>query len=257
MRINQVAAQLYTVREFMKTSDDQRRTFDWLRNIGYEAIQLSAAGSTPPERIAQMCAEAGLRCCSTHETGPHHMIDEPEAALDYLQKLECPSLALPGPWGTRFNTRDDVIAFARRLEAAGKVYADAGVTFAYHNHEIEFRRFDGRLMLEVIFDETNPRYVQGEPDTYWIQYGGGDSVEWCRRLRGRLPLLHLKDYKITQDNKPAFAEIGQGNLNWNEIIAAAEASGCEWYIVEQDRCEGDAFEALKTSFEYIRDHLCS
>jgi len=68
-----------------------------------------------------------------------------------------------------------------------------------------FRRFDGRLMLDILYQETDPRYLQGEPDTYWIQYGGGDSEDWCRKLAGRCPLLHMKDYKVTPEEAPAFA----------------------------------------------------
>jgi len=66
----------------------------------------------------------------------------------------------------------------------------------------------------------------------------------------------MKDFAITPDNKIAFAEIGQGNLDWPRIVAAAEASGCEWFIVEQDVCPGDPFDSLRQSFEYIRTTLC-
>jgi sugar phosphate isomerase/epimerase len=75
-------------------------------------------------------------------------------------------------------------------------------------------------------------------------------------LEDRLPLIHLKDYAIDSDNKVTFAEIGYGNLNWMEIIAAADDSGCQWFIVEQDTCAGDPFDSLKMSFDYIRDNLC-
>ena len=62
-------------------------------------------------------------------------------------------------------------------------------------------------------------------------------------------------YAIDADNKPTFAEIGHGNLDWPRIVAAAKASGCEWYIVEQDRCDGDPFDSLKMSFDYITQNL--
>ena len=65
----------------------------------------------------------------------------------------------------------------------------------------------------------------------------------------------MKDFAITSENSIAYAEIGNGNLNWQEIIHAAEESGCEWFIVEQDVCPGDPFESLKISFDYIRNML--
>jgi len=33
-----------------------------------------------------------------------------------------------------------------------------------------------RTGLDVIFDESDPRYLKAEPDTYWIQHGGGDPA---------------------------------------------------------------------------------
>jgi sugar phosphate isomerase/epimerase len=122
---------------------------------------------------------------------------------------------------------------------------------------MEFRKVDGRLVLDVLYSETDPNNLQGEIDTYWVQYGGGNPVEWCAKLSGRLPLLHLKDYRISAEHTPEFAEIGYGNLNWTEIVKTAEASGCEWFIIEQDTCPGDPFDSLKMSFDFTAEHLCS
>ena len=80
-------------------------------------------------------------------------------------------------------------------------------------------------------------------------------MAWCESLKGRLPLLHMKDYQFKADNSPIYCEVGSGNLNFKKIIAAAEASGCEWFIVEQDTCPGDPFDSVKKSFDYIKAHL--
>ncbi len=256
MKVSQVAAQLYTVREHLKTPTDLAASLHKIKDIGYHAIQLASVGSIPEENLAAMIADAGLTCCSSHEDS-QQLLDDPQAIAARLHKLGCTLTAFPHPGGVKLDTLDDVKALAARLNDAGKVLHDAGISLCYHNHSGEFRRFDGRLMLDVIYQETDPRYLLAEPDTYWVQYGGGDSEDWCRSLKGRLPALHMKDYKTTPDGSPTFAEIGQGNLTWKPIIAAAEESGCQWYIVEQDRCDGDPFDSLRISFEYIRDNLCS
>ena len=255
MKINQVAAQLYTVRDSIQTAQGFLESVRKVRKIGYQAVQLSGLGPIPEADVATMLADEGLVCCSTHENS-QQMLDEPAAIAERVKKYGCTSTAYPGPSGVKLEGLGDVVALAKRLNAAGKVMLEHGVTLSYHNHHMEFRRFGGKLMLEVLYDETDPRYLQGELDTYWVQYGGGDPVAWCERLKGRLPLLHMKDYKITAKNEPMYAEIGQGNLDWKRIVAAAEASGCRWYVVEQDDCDGDPFESLKMSFEHVRDHLC-
>jgi sugar phosphate isomerase/epimerase len=256
MRISQVALQLYTVRDKLTSPSDVAETFARIREIGYEAVQFFPIECISVSQAAGLLAEAGLVCCSTH-FDTTRLLEEPQAIIEDLAALQCASTALPYPSGMAFDTADDVLDLCKRLDAVGRVYHEAGVSFAYHNHAIEFRRFEGRLMLDIIYDETNPEWVQGEPDTYWIQYGGGDSVGWCRKLKGRLPLLHLKDYQVTPDETPFFAEIGRGNLDWKAIIGAADEGGCEWYIVEQDRCDRDTLEAAEISFIYLRDYLCS
>jgi sugar phosphate isomerase/epimerase len=132
----------------------------------------------------------------------------------------------------------------------------------YHNHNMELRRVDGRLVLEMIFAQTDPRFLASELDTYWIQAGGGDPVAWCRKLKGRLPILHMKDYGVqdTWETVPGsvFKEIGKGNLGWVEICAAAEESGCRTFVVEQDAnwIGGNPFESLRVSFDFVRESLC-
>ena len=65
-----------------------------------------------------------------------------------------------------------------------------------------------------------------------------------------IPCIHFKDLKI-KDNTPKYAEIGQGNLEWDEIIEACEYANVEFALVEQDTCEGDPFDSLKISYDYL------
>jgi sugar phosphate isomerase/epimerase len=256
MKLNQVALQLYTLRDFLKTPADIASALKRVHEIGYQAVQISGLGPIPEEEAVRICRDNDLTICATHESGDT-ILNEPGKVVERLKKLGCRLTAYPYPTGIKFDSLDAVKAFCRRLNAAGKVLHEAGQILCYHNHHTEFQRVAGKPALEIIYAETDPRYLQGEPDTYWVQNGGGDPVEWCDRLKGRLPIIHLKDYTVLPDNKVTFTEIGNGNLNWRKIIAAAEAAGCQWYCVEQDTCPGDPFLSVKQSFEFIRDNLCS
>jgi sugar phosphate isomerase/epimerase len=256
MNIHQIAAQLYTVRDFAKTPTEIAQTLKKIRAIGYEAVQISGLGPISEKELIAILEGEGLTCCATHEDG-NMILNETQQVVEHLKKLGCPLTAYAWPAGIKFDTLAEVKSFAARLNAAGKVLHEAGQVLCYHNHHIEFRRLAGKPILEILFAETDPQYLQGEPDTYWIQHGGGDPVEWCERLKNRLPILHMKDYTVTTDNKATFAEIGNGNLNWKRIIPAAETAGCKWFCIEQDTCPGDPFDSLKQSFQYTRDNLCS
>ena len=256
MKVHQIAAQLYTLREHLKTPADISTTLKIVRAIGYPAVQVSGLGPIPEADLVQLCRDNGLTLCATHEPALR-ILDEPQTVITRLHKLGTKITACPNTGGIKLDSLDAVKAFCRRLNHAGQIFHKAGLILCYHNHHAEFQRVAGKPVLELIYAETDPRYVQGEPDTYWIQHGGGDPVEWCHRLNGRLPIIHLKDYIVRPDNKVDHCEIGNGNLNWPRIIAAADAAGCQWFAVEQDDCPGDPFESLRQSFNFIRDNLCS
>lgn len=255
MKIEQAAAQLYTARDHLQTPADIAATMKIVSKIGYKAVQVSGMGPIDVGELVSILDGEGLVCCSTHEPSDRILTD-PMAIVERLNKLNCEYTAYPYPANVKLETLEDVKSLAKRLNAAGKVLFENGKVLTYHNHSIEFRRFDGRLMLDVLYDETDPRYLQGEIDTYWVQYGGGDPIAWCSHLKDRLPLLHMKDFGTSASAQPMMTEIGRGNLNWTGIISAAEYAGCEWFMVEQDICEVDSLESLKISFEYIRDNLC-
>jgi sugar phosphate isomerase/epimerase len=256
MKIKQVAAQLYTLRDHLKTPADIAASLKKVRAIGYEAVQLSGLGPIDEAELVKMLKGEGLVCCATHEPSLE-IVNEPGKVVERLYKLDCKYTAYPYPAGIDFKDVAQVNQLIKQLNAAGELLAREHQVLAYHNHAHEFYRFQGAPLLEYIYAKTDPRFLQGEPDTYWVQAGGGDPVEWCRKLKNRLPLLHMKDYAVGPDGKPFFAEIGNGNLDFAAIIAEAEKSGCEWFIVEQDVCPGDPFESLAISFRYCRDHLAT
>ncbi|MBE2215540.1 MAG: sugar phosphate isomerase/epimerase [Opitutaceae bacterium] len=254
MKLPQLAAQLYTVRDFCKTAAGLAATAKKIREIGYPAVQVSGIGPIPDDEVVRIMAGEGLTICATHEPS-QSILDTPEQALERVQRLGCTQTAYPYPGGIDFTNAAVIESFCEKLDRAGAIFRKAGVTLSYHNHAIEFMPFRGATVLDYIFAHTARRNLTAELDTYWVQFGGGDPVAWCAKLAGRLSVLHLKDYGFTTENKPVFAEIGRGNLDFARIIAAAENSGCRWFVVEQDTCPGDPFDSLRLSFEYIRQNL--
>jgi sugar phosphate isomerase/epimerase len=256
MKIEQVAAQTYTVRDYLKTPADIAATLKKIKRIGFSAVQLSGLGPIDSSELGRIVAGEGLICCATHESG-ETILENPKSIVEKLNILGCTYTAYPYPAGVDLSSTKAVKAFAKKLDAAGKVLADAGKVLTYHNHHLEFRKLRGRAILEMLYEETDSRYLQGELDTHWVQAGGASVEAWCRKLAGRLPLLHLKDFGLDEQNERVFAEIGTGNLNWQEIVAAAERSGCQWYIVEQDNqwLDNDPFKSLKQSFKYLRAEI--
>ena len=60
-----VAAQLYTLREFLKTPADIARTLPKVAALGYRAVQLSALGPIDTRELKQILDSAGLTVCAS------------------------------------------------------------------------------------------------------------------------------------------------------------------------------------------------
>ncbi len=256
MKLSQVAAQLYTVRAHCQTAADLAVTAGKIRAIGYTAVQVSGFGPMPDGEIAGILHGAGLRICATHEP-PQQILDDPDACIARLRRLDCSFAAYPSPKGVDLTNAEQVRGLARKLDAAGAAFRAAGLVLGYHNHALEFAQFEGAPVLDYLYAHTRPENVAAELDTYWVHYGGGDILEWIEKLRGRVRSMHLKDYGLTADRRPTWCELGRGTLNWPKIVSAAEHGGCEWFIVEQDTCPGDPFESLRISFDYVAANLVS
>lgn len=254
MKIEQVAVQLFTLRDHLKTAEDYQESLQKVADIGYRSVQVSGPRPISESEIASLCAEKGLVINSSHEDS-NLILNDPHKVVENLEAFGCRYTAYPYPRDIDFKSEESVMGLIRGLDAAGKVLREAGKVLTYHNHAVELETLNGVPILELIYGESSAEYLQGEIDTYWIHAGGSSPEAWCARLRDRLPLLHIKDYATNEDGPGRFAEIGHGILDFKTIIATAEASGCEWFIVEQDQCPGDPFDSLEMSFRYIRDNL--
>ncbi|NUU12515.1 sugar phosphate isomerase/epimerase [Curtobacterium pusillum] len=163
------------------------------------------------------------------------------------------------------------LAFCDRANEYAEKLAEHGIDLYYHNHHIEFMKFDGSYLLDIIADRA-PR-VGLEIDVHWVQRGGLDPVRVLDQYAGRVAMVHLKDYRIGQLGEEAFealaagdfasfmaaftgvvqfAEVGEGNLDFPSIIDAASRTGAEYLLVEQDDQYGRTpLDCLRTSHDNL------
>jgi len=243
-----IAAQLYTLRDFLKTPDDIARSLPRVAGMGYRAVQLSALGPIETDRLKRILDGAGLAVAATH-VGFERLRDETAAVVAEHRTLGCDYVAV-GSAPTSYRSPEGYVRFAREASEVARRPKDQGLTFGYHNHSFELERFDGRTALQILVEESDPGVFTLEIDTYWIQHGGGDPAAWIRRLAGRCPVVHLKDMTM-RGSQQLMAEVGEGNLNWPAILDACRVAGVRWYIVEQDTCQRDPFDSLAISLRNL------
>jgi sugar phosphate isomerase/epimerase len=251
MPASQIACQLYTLREFSKTPADIAATLKKVKKIGYDAVQVSGIGKIDPKELANILKGEGLACCVTH-ISKDRMRDETQAVIDEHKMWGCKYTAIGGFFPKENVSTQTWTDFAGEYNQIAKKLAGGGLKIGYHNHSHELAHFDGKPAMQILIDRLDPS-VWIEIDTYWIQHGGGDSIQWINKVKGRIPCVHLKDMGIRLDRTQFMAEVGEGNLNWDGILNACRAAGVEWYIVEQDNCNGrDPFESVAISLRNLK-----
>ncbi|OGV63432.1 MAG: hypothetical protein A3K19_30715 [Lentisphaerae bacterium RIFOXYB12_FULL_65_16] len=249
-----VAAQMYTVRDFCKVPKDIVESCKKVAKIGYKAIQTSGMGTVEPMPAADLrkvCDSEGLTICATHISFDL-MRDNPAQVIEDHHALGCKWAGIGGAPRQYQENEQTWVKFAKEASEVAAKLSEGGIGFVYHNHSHEFARHGKRTVMQILFEESDPKYFMFEPDTYWVAHGGGSPVAWIRKLAGRCPVVHLKDFAIKPDRAQFYTEIGEGNLDWPGILQACEECGTRWMPVEQDTCPGDPFNSLKISYENLK-----
>lgn len=163
------------------------------------------------------------------------------------------------------------VHFAKEANEYAERLQEKGIGLYYHNHHVEFAKFSGQYLLDIIADNSPAMGL--EIDVHWVQRGGLDPVRTIDKYAGRAAMIHLKDYRIgplpdesfghlergdviafMQDfkNVVQFAEVGEGNLDFASIIEHAQTAGAAYLLVEQDELYGrTVWEALQTSHDNL------
>lgn len=254
-------------------------TLKKLSEMGYNSVEISQIATTPEniEEIRRATEDFGMEIAAM-SAGLEPQMEGGESLTTHYDKIvaDCKAVGsdllrigmLPM---AAMASLDKVLDFCEKVNEVTQKLKEDGITLYYHNHHVEFRLYDGKPLLDIIREKAP--LLGFELDVHWIQRGGANPLEVIRDYKGKVELIHLKDYRVGAIPQEAvdalskgefgpfmekfnklieFAELGTGMLPLKEIIEESLASGVRYLLVEQDDTYGvDPFESLKIS----RDHL--
>ncbi|MBO5305745.1 MAG: sugar phosphate isomerase/epimerase [Clostridia bacterium] len=259
--MNQVGLQIYTVREFTGTPEGLRESFMNIRRAGYTSVQ-TAGGITDVEsaKYYKECADnAEIRICGTH-FDLNLMRNDLDSAMKIHDVIGTKNMGIGGMTSAARESEENLLAFIDEINEIAARIAKQGFKFTYHNHSFEFKKFGNKTLMDYLIDGFDKDNVTFVLDTYWVQHGGYDIRKMMDRLVGRIDILHLKDMAaFGENNAPYITEIGNGNINFEDIIPLGEKIGVKDFVVEQDTnfTTGNAFDSIITSYNYLKEHFMS
>lgn len=273
-----IAVQMMMLKEKV-AAEGAYETLRKLSEMGYHAIEISQIPMTEENvaAIRQACEDFRMKvvaCSAALEgEGKENLTDDFAKIVRDCQTLNCNFLRIGMLPPECMVSKEAALGFIARMEEKAKQLAEYGIELYYHNHHIEFAKYDGKYLIDLIRENTE--LIGFEIDVHWVQRGGANPLEFIQRYAGRVKLLHLKDYRIAPVKLPEkeegetaqrtrmkwthaflgvvqFAEVGEGNLDFAALIPAGLAAGSRYFIVEQDDTYGrDVYESLRIS----RDNL--
>lgn len=163
-----------------------------------------------------------------------------EAAEGGVEYLVCAN--------TPITTTEDIKSSIAVLNKTGELAKKAGLQFAYHNHDAEFKMVEGKKPYDLFLSETDPDEVKMELDLAWAVKGGTDPVELFKKQPGRFPLWHVKDL---DKERNVILPLGEGTIDFKPIFAAASLAGMKYIFIEHDM-PADPFKSINTSIKNLK-----
>lgn len=238
-----ISIQLYTVRELAQAGDPLA-VLEKISKIGYKGVEGSGYGLTPAQ-FRDKVADLGMVVSSYF--GP---VPTPETVQEFIETAQGLGTknTVSGFWIPDFETLDAIKQSADKINAVLPTIRKAGLSFSLHNHWFEYDLVEGKLAIEW-FLESCPD-VELELDIYWAaNFGAHKPQDIVKKYKDRIRLLHVKDGPLVK-GEPHQA-VGQGKVDIDATIHAADAEKLEWLIVELDECGTDMMNAVEESYDYL------
>ena len=227
----------------------------WVPSMIMSYLANLPKGQAVAEEMKQLTQELGLQIVSMHVPDKNQIVP----MLPYANTVGCHFVGLSSEL---LRDEADAHRWAKELNEYGKACKEAGCMMIYHNHTQEFLSCGDKRIIDILLDETDPELVGFELDAGWCAAAGFDPVEHVQRYSGRIKLVHVKessevigvqppiDFDKVEwvDGKPVFTpeiqamlaharEINcpacEGLVDWKKLKEAADANGCQAYIVER------------------------
>jgi sugar phosphate isomerase/epimerase len=241
--------QVWTVKD--QLIKDFAGTLKMMAGMGYQSVEMcsppgyASSGFGPlvsmsGSEMHKIVEDAGLVLESTHY-GMGELRDNLKERIDFAHESGQKQMICSSFWLPKEAKMSDWHKAIDELNEIGAKTKKAGIQTGFHNHHMEFEKIDGVLIYDELMDRFDPDLVKMQFQVAVISIGY-KAAHYFNKYPGRFISAHLADWSKTTDKQ---VPIGQGEVDWKELFAAAEKCGVKNYFVEMDP------ETFKESADYI------
>lgn len=257
-----IGLQLYSLRDVIK--NDIKSIISKVAAIGYKEVETFSYSAKngfwglDAKAFKALLDQYGMNSPSGHfEMGEYMSGKNTDVLKQYIDAANIlGSTYVTVPWlnDNVRKTADDYKKIAAKLNEAGTLCKASGLKIAYHNHDFEFKKFGDTTGFDILLKETDKKLVDFELDLYWAVRSAVNPLDLFNAHPKRFTMFHVKDMDKT--NKALNAEIGQGSIDFKNILTGAKQAGVKHYFVEHEtNYKPDVMGSVKTSFDYVNTQL--
>lgn len=252
--VRNIGVQLWSVKEDMMK--DAKGTLAKVAKMGYKQVEGFGYSDgkffgVPTNEFAKILAGNGLKMPSAHgnitskDYTNGQLSDAFKKTVEDAKKVGQKYVIAPY---MADEDRSKGKFMAEMFNKAGEHCKTMGMKFGYHNHDFEFKEYDGVTMYKTLLDNTEKDLVTFEMDLYWVKYAKQNPIEWFKNYQGRFTHLHVKDHDPI---KNVSVEVGEGDINFQEIFNS-KLSGAKYFIVELENYKRPALEGIEISLNNLK-----
>ncbi|MFL5563173.1 MAG: sugar phosphate isomerase/epimerase family protein [Gemmatimonadaceae bacterium] len=248
--------QLWSFHDLART--DPIAMMNTVHRMGLTEVETAGLYGMSAPQFAAALQKAGLHATSMH-VDYNELKDHPDSVVATAKALGAKWVGLA--WYPHDDKKGFTEADARRaiadFDQFGRALKAGGISFFYHDHGFEPVKSGNGTLLDLMIRETDPALVHYEMDVLWTWLPGVDPVAMIRKYPGRFKLMHIKDMKpgvargSLSGGLPAEqqAAIGEGQVPWGALMAAAQKDGFEHYYLEDETT--DPMTNVPKSISYL------
>ena len=244
-KLDRIGLQLYTVRD--EAARDLPATLERIAGIGYRDVEFAGYHGHTPAQIRDLLTRNNLRAPSAH-VPIATLRGDWKKALDEAKLIGHEFVTIPWLDNAGRMTADDWKRIAAEFNRGAAEAKTAGLRFAYHNHDFEFRRTGDVVPFDVLLSETDPALVTFEMDIYWLVKAGHDPLDYFTRFPNRFPMVHAKDSAGPPEH--VMVDVGAGTIDFRTVLGQGMKAGVIHVFVEHDR-PADAFGSIASSYRHL------
>lgn len=241
--ISTIGLQLYTVRTEMR--NDMERTLERVAAIGYKEVEFAGYFERSARDIRRMLDDNNLGAPSSH-IALRLMENDWEAVVDLAATIGHRYIVVAGIDRANRGSLDDYKRIIDRFNIVAERAHAAGITFGYHNYDLDFEPVDGEVPFDIMLRHADPQLVKFQMDLFWTTRGGGDPVTYFNEYPGRFPMVHVKD--MASDG--SMVDVGTGQIDFASIFQHSDTAGLEHYFIEHDD-PADPYLSIRTGYDHL------